>query len=274
MKFIIVRDGTAILYSEFGEQPIKPGDVVLLGANVLCGSEPEGHVTVTTVYLDTDYVLDQLFWQHSQILADRHEAPKLAQVLYTEPAQVLRLGEDLTGMMMPWLDELVRLSIDGGFTKQFHRMQALWFMTVDVIAPHIRISPERLSPTQRARSRPSLPRHRCFAPLRAEVRKIADLLQDEFARPWTLGELAARVHMSASQFGRVFADAYGLTPLAYQRMLRAQRLAELLRTTDLSVETAMRQVGWHSRGHAARLFRQHVGLSPSEYRKRSRGRRT
>ena len=155
VKFIIIRDGTAILYSEFGEQPVTPGDVVLVGANVLCGSEPEGHVTVTTVYLDTDYVLDQLFWQHSQILADRHEAPRLAAVLYTEPAQVLRLGEDLTGMMMPWLDELVRLSIDGGFTKQFHRMQALWFMTVDVIAPHIRISPERLSPTQRARSRPS-----------------------------------------------------------------------------------------------------------------------
>ena len=35
----------------------------------------------------------------------------------------LRLGEDRTGMLMPWLDELVALSIDGGFGAHFYRMQ-------------------------------------------------------------------------------------------------------------------------------------------------------
>src|SRR5690625_7420497 len=65
-RIIVVRSGSAILFSEFGERPIRPGDVVLLGANVLCGSEPEGHVTVTTIYADTDFLLDQLFWQHAR----------------------------------------------------------------------------------------------------------------------------------------------------------------------------------------------------------------
>src|SRR5690625_4211732 len=54
VKVIVVRDGSAILLSEFGQQPVKSGDVILLGSNVLCGSEPEGHVTATTVYLDTN----------------------------------------------------------------------------------------------------------------------------------------------------------------------------------------------------------------------------
>ena len=58
VKFIIVRHGSAFLFSEFGQQPVKPGDVVMLGANVLCGSEPEGHITVTTIYADTDFMLD------------------------------------------------------------------------------------------------------------------------------------------------------------------------------------------------------------------------
>ena len=35
VKFIIVRDGSAFLFSEFGQQPVKAGDVVMLGANVL-----------------------------------------------------------------------------------------------------------------------------------------------------------------------------------------------------------------------------------------------
>lgn len=49
VKVIVVRDGSAVLFSEFGQRPVNVGDVVLLGANTLCGSEPEGHITVTTI---------------------------------------------------------------------------------------------------------------------------------------------------------------------------------------------------------------------------------
>lgn len=84
------------------------------------GSEPEDHITVTTVYLDTDYLVDQVFWQHAGLLQDRLDAQELVDTIYTEPAQALRLGEDRTGMLMPWLDELVALSIDGGFGAHFY----------------------------------------------------------------------------------------------------------------------------------------------------------
>ena len=50
VKVIIVRDGSALLFSEFGQRFVTVGDVVVLGANVLCGSEPEGHITTTTVF--------------------------------------------------------------------------------------------------------------------------------------------------------------------------------------------------------------------------------
>lgn len=63
-----------------------------------------------------------------------------------------------------------------------------------------------------------------------------------------------------------------MTPLAYQRMLRARALAKLLRETNLTVEAAMCEVGWNSRGHAARLFRERVGVTPTEYRKQIRRR--
>ncbi|MFC5329639.1 helix-turn-helix domain-containing protein [Brachybacterium fresconis] len=272
VKLIVIRDGSAILLSEFGERPVSPGDVVLLGANVLCGSEPEGYITVTTLYLDTDYVVDQFFWQHAAVLADRLDAEGLAEAVYSEPAQILHLGKDRTGMLMPWLDELVALSVSGLFRERFHRMQALWFSVADVFVPFVHVSPVRLTPSQRVRTRPALPRDRRFAPLREEVRQVADLLQLNPERSWTLREMADTVHLSTSQFGRVFADAYGLSPLGYVAMLRAKRLAELLREGDLPVEEAMRRVGWRSRGHAARLFRQHVGTTPLRYRKRSRGR--
>lgn len=125
VKLIVVRDGSAILFSEFGERPINVGDVVLLAANTLCGSEPEGHITVSTIYADADYVLDQLFWQHADLLCDRLDTQALADTIYTEPAQILRLGEGRAGMLMPWVDELVALTADGIARHRFHRAQAL-----------------------------------------------------------------------------------------------------------------------------------------------------
>lgn len=74
------------------------------------------------------------------------------------------------------------------------------------------------------------------------------------------------MHLSPSQIGRVFVDAYGKTPMTYLATVRAEHLARLLRDTNLPIEPAMRQVGWHSRGHAARVFRQVVGVTPTRYR--------
>lgn len=266
VKLIVVRSGSAILYSEFGEQPVRPGDVILLGANVLCGSEPEGHVTVTTIYADTDFLLDQLFWQYADLLHDRFDAQGFAETIYTEPAQVLRLGEDRAGMLMPWLDELVALSVEGCFRQRFHRMQALWFSVVDKLAPHILVTDHRLSSHQRAHIRPTVPRGRRFMPLRAEARQVREVLHRDFTRKWTLPELAGRVHLSTKQLARVFVDAYGKTPLTYLTMLRVQEMARLLRETDLSVAEAGRRAGWRSRNRASAAFRESVGITPSRYR--------
>ena len=274
VKLIVVRDGSAILLSEFGQQPVKPGDVILLGPNVLAGSEPEGHITVTTIYLDIDYVLDQVRWQYAAYLEDRLDAQGFADILYTEPAQNLRLGEDRAGMMLPWLDELVTLSIDGDFVSHYYRMQALWFQIAHVIAPFIKVSPVRISTSQRAHIRPTLPRDRRFAPLRVEVRRAATLLRRQLARRlrrqlarrWKLEDLAAEVHLSPSRLSSVFVEAYGKTPLAFLTMIRAEHLAKLLRETDLTVTAAMQRVGWHSRSHATRLFREYVGVTPDHYR--------
>jgi AraC family transcriptional regulator len=224
VKLIFVRSGSAILFSEFGQKPVNVGDVVVLGANTLCGSSPEGHITVTTIYADTDYVVDQVYWQHMGMLQDRLDAQDSAATIYAEPAQILRVGEATAGMLMPWLDELVALSIDGRFVESFHRMQALWSSVAHVVAPFVKTTPIRTSATQRATTWPTLPRHRRFAPLRTEAREAAELLRLQPERRWSVSALASAVHLSRSQVGRVFVEAYGKSPIAYLTMLRAERV--------------------------------------------------
>ncbi len=173
VKLIFVRHGSAVLLSEFGERPVTVGDVVVLGANTLCGSEPEGSITVTTLYLDGDYVTDQVFWRFAACLSDRWEARDFADELYSEPAQILHLGESRGGMLMPWLDELVAISLDGPSPARFFRMQSLLFAVLDVVTPPIRTTPVRQTATQLKTITAGLPHLRRFAPLRAEVCELA-----------------------------------------------------------------------------------------------------
>lgn len=266
MQAIVVRDGSAIMFSEFGQKPVNVGDVIVIGPNVLCGAEPEGHVTVTTLFADTDYVIDQAFWQYAGILCDRLDAPGFFRETFTEPAQIIRLGEHQVELLMPWLDELAIQTLKGEQAR-FHRMQALWFAIMDRIAPHIRVTDHRVSPSQRARGWPVHPRLRRFAPIRPEADAVRLAMTAAIDEPWTLKHLAGLVHLSEKQLSRVFVDAFGKTPLAYLTMLRVEELARLLRETDLSIEQAGRQVGWRSRNRASKAFKQATGITPSEYRR-------
>lgn len=96
--------------------------------------------------------------------------------------------------------------------------------------------------------------------------QAALLLASHPEHRWTLTDLAQRVHLSRSQLERVFGDRFGRSPMSFLMRVRARRLAHLLVTTDLPIGDAMAQVGWHSRGHAARQFKALTGETPSEFR--------
>lgn len=259
-----------MLFSEFGVRHINVGDVVVLAANTLCGAEPEGCVTTTTLYLDRDYVVDLVFWQYAALFMDRLDAHRFLDAYYAEPAQVVRIGENRANLLTPWLDELAALSIDGFPPERFYRAQSLLFAVLDIVVPFLAVTSHRSATTQRTAVRPTLPRHRRFSPLRAEARHVADLLRGEFARRWLLSELADAVHLSPSQLGRVFVDAYGKSPIAYLTMLRAERMADLLRATEMRVAIIAARVGWRDPEFAARQFRRCIGVTPSQYRIMSR----
>lgn len=266
VKLAVIRTGSAILCYQLGQRPVTVGDAVLLCANTLCAAEPEGRCAATVICIDTDYLIDQVFWQHVGILSDRFDARELAGKLYLEPVQFLHIGVQILHAISPLLDELVCLVAECDYTKRFNRIQALWFLIADVIAPFIKVSPIRLSPSQRERLRHPASGHRRFAPLRSEAMHTAELLRSDFVHHWTIKELANRVHLSESRLSRVFVDAYGKTPMAFLTMLRVEELARLLRETDLLVKDAIEQVGWRSMSYAIRVFHRYIGVTPGVYR--------
>lgn len=270
VKLIVIRAGSARLFNETAFIHVNVGDVVVLAANTLCGAEPEGRVTTTTIYLDSDYVIDQIFWQYAAQFRDRLDASDFLDEQHSEPTQLLRIGEESIGQLTPWLDELVALSVDGLEADRFYRAQALLSAILDVVVPHFAATSRRERSASHTSTAPSTPRHRIFQPLRTEARIVAEILASELDRRWSTAELADAVNLSPSQLRRVFVEAFGKSPLTYLAMLRAERMAQLLKTTDAPISVIAASVGWGDPDFAAQQFRRSVGVAPSEYRRISR----
>ena len=269
VKVIVIRDGSAVLRGDFQPRPVTVGDVVVLSPNTLCGGEPEGNVTATAIYLDTDYMLDQLFWQRVHLLPDRHSARRLAKLLHPDPMRVLRVSQAHIERLTPLLDELAALSARQDFDTRFFRAQALLFAVIDTVAPHVHTAPVSLPVVNPAeqRRRASALRWRSFMPVHPEARKIEELLRDDIARRWRQDELAAHACLSPSQLNRIFAKAYGVTPLVYLTILRIEEMGRLLRETALTIEAITQEVGWGRQSHASAAFRHYIGVTPHEYRR-------
>ncbi len=104
--------------------------------------------------------------------------------------------------------------------------------------------------------------------VRGHVVTAVRLLRARLAEPWTLGALAEDVYLSRSQLVRSFDAMVGMSPMAYLRHIRAEQMARLLASTDLSIAEAGRSVGWTDPNYASRCFHAAYGLSPTEYRRR------
>lgn len=87
--------------------------------------------------------------------------------------------------------------------------------------------------------------------------------------PWRLDDLAGAASVDPAYLGRLFRKHMGVTPLGYLARVRAERAAGLLARTDLPAGRVGASVGWDDPTYFARRFRALVGLSPSEYRRRS-----
>jgi AraC family transcriptional activator of mtrCDE len=59
--------------------------------------------------------------------------------------------------------------------------------------------------------------------------------------------------------------------MRFVRDVRLQRAARLLRETDLSVDGVANRVGFSSRSHFSRAFRDDYACSPAQFRSRGDG---
>jgi AraC-like DNA-binding protein len=101
----------------------------------------------------------------------------------------------------------------------------------------------------------------------AQLRRVRDRIDREYAQPLDVEALARGVHMSAGHLSREFRAAFGESPYSYLMTRRIERAMALLRRGDLAVTDVCFTVGCQSLGTFSTRFSELVGMSPSAYRK-------
>jgi AraC-like DNA-binding protein/mannose-6-phosphate isomerase-like protein (cupin superfamily) len=84
----------------------------------------------------------------------------------------------------------------------------------------------------------------------------------------TTRELERRFHFNSNYFNLLFHRITGFTYKHYLQKLRVDRASELLSSTDMSVRDISEEVGYQNRTFFYKLFSEHTGVSPIEYRKK------
>jgi len=96
--------------------------------------------------------------------------------------------------------------------------------------------------------------------------ELADTVQEELDRTWTVRDLAAASNMSDRTFHRRFKEVMGRTPAKWVTELRLQEARAALETTSLTVEAIAHRVGYSTADHFRQQFSAQFGLAPSVYR--------
>lgn len=98
------------------------------------------------------------------------------------------------------------------------------------------------------------------------LRHAVDYLNQNYAKPITLGEVAAEVYASPSYISRLFKKELGVNFVDYLNEIRISRAKDLLGSAEYKAYEIADLVGIPNPHYFSKLFKRYVGMTPSEYR--------
>lgn len=104
-----------------------------------------------------------------------------------------------------------------------------------------------------------------------DLARALQFLEEHFARPVGVRELASHAHLSPTHLSALFRARFGRGPAHYLQDLRMQRARALLRDPYLSIADIAGLCGYEDANYFVRLFRRVHGVSPGRWRSRPPG---
>ncbi len=211
-------------------------------------------------------------WEHH---AYEHQSPDqtLILALYIEPSWLAEIQRSLAASRHPhfFTQSSAKLSAHTlknieGFLLEFWwndefsgalLEQLLFDLIIDIIRSN-----------SQWHDLPQLMRLRPHAAKDARIRQAMALMQQDQGQSFVADTLAQKVGLSRAHFYTLFLRDTNVTPLVYANVLRFEAAVQRLTQSSEAVAEISDNLGFSAPGHFSRFFREHLGITPTEYRRK------
>jgi len=100
------------------------------------------------------------------------------------------------------------------------------------------------------------------------VDQVIAFMDEHFMSNIGIGQIAEQLNITPNYLSTLFHRKTGINFMSYLKKIRMLKAKELLTDPNIQVHQVAQQVGYFSTRHFARLFTEHYGCLPSEYRDR------
>ncbi len=110
-----------------------------------------------------------------------------------------------------------------------------------------------------------------YQPITELAQQAKNLIDTCFAQRDRLTEKMKQLGVSPSHLAVIFRQQYGVPPIEYLKQIRAESAKKLLEETAMPIIDVAGSVGLNSLFAFYQFFKEQTGMTPKEYRTKSRG---
>lgn len=99
-----------------------------------------------------------------------------------------------------------------------------------------------------------------------QIKSVLEYIEQQYAQPITLQELANVARMNPKYFCRVFKELSGQTPMEYVIRYRIEQAAAMLTATEMPMMDIAMECGFNNFSYFIRTFKRLRGETPKQYR--------
>lgn len=108
-----------------------------------------------------------------------------------------------------------------------------------------------------------------MTPMEKKIYSVTSYIHAHYSEDLSLDTLAQNFYISSCYLSHQFKDVTGFTLTDYIQMTRVRNIQSLLINTQIPITEAALSCGFASFSQFNRVFQKHIGMSPSQYRKRN-----
>ncbi|MBV6486876.1 MAG: AraC family transcriptional regulator [Xanthobacteraceae bacterium] len=224
---------------------------------------------------DTQAVLVNT-WEPHAYVHDQNRPRTIILALYIEPSWLKNFRPNWTASGLPGFFEkpagevsprIRRLAMDlaavmladpGANSTQEQLLSDLMISVIERFTPWKTIS-RRLQDIENDRSR-----------FDWRIRRAVNLIRLDPQTTRDVESLAKEAGLSRAHFYRLFERSTSMTPHVYLNLVRMELAVKSVVYSEESLSAVSDKLGFSAQGHFTRFFRDHAGVSPSEFRRVAR----